>query len=76
MLGGIQIDGDVALVNAIVDSDQFNVNACRLAWEYLLGRTEAQCEGPIFDACVDTFKKSGMIQDAVTTVAKDPSFCQ
>jgi hypothetical protein len=76
VLGGLMLKDDKELVNAMVDSEQFAFNACRTVFQYLYGREENACEAAVFDKCVDAFKSSGMIQSALSTVAKDPSFCQ
>jgi hypothetical protein len=67
---------DAGLVNTLVSSDSFKFRACRLAFLYLYGRAENQCEAPVFDQCVQAFTQAGTIQSALATVAKDPSFCQ
>jgi hypothetical protein len=66
-------DGD--LVRTLVDSDAFRFNQCRLVFQFLYGRAENQCEGPIFDRCVDALTQQGTITAAIAAVAKDPSFC-
>lgn len=76
VLGGKTITDDKSLVEALVASDAFAFRSCRLAFEFLYGRAEHTCEAPLFDACVDAFKGSKMIQDALTTVAKDPGYCE
>lgn len=73
---GKTISNDRELVEALVDSPNFSFNACRLTFKFLYGRMENQCEGELFDRCVDAFKADGMIQTAIATVAKDASFCQ
>ncbi|HYX34488.1 MAG TPA: hypothetical protein VE954_15395 [Oligoflexus sp.] len=76
VLGGLMLKDDKELVNAMVDSEQFAFNACRTAFKYLYGREENACEAAVFDRCVESIKTSGMIQSALSTVAKDPAFCQ
>jgi hypothetical protein len=76
VLGGLMLKDDKELVNAMVDSEQFAFNACRTVIKYLYGREENACEAAVFDRCVESFKSSGMIQSALSTVAKDPSYCQ
>lgn len=76
VLGGLMLKDDKELVNTMVDSEQFTFNACRTVFQYLYGREENACEAAVFDKCVDALKTSGMIQSALATVAKDPSFCQ
>lgn len=75
-LGGQTITNDTEMVNALVTSKNFSFNACRLAAEFLYGRAEFKCEGPVFDKCVTDFQASGNIKTAVATLAKDASFCQ
>lgn len=70
------ITDDKDIVMKAVASPNFKFNACRIAFDFLYGRKENACESTIFDACVASFEKSGMIQDAIATVAKDPTFCQ
>ena len=76
ILGGVTVSNDKELVAALVGNEGFDVNVCRLAYKYLYGRAEYSCEGPAFDRCVAAFKKDKMITTAVTTVAKDSSFCE
>jgi hypothetical protein len=76
VLGGLMLKDDKELVTTMVDSEQFAFNACRTVVKYLYGREENACEAAVFDKCVDALKSSGMIQSALATVAKDPSFCQ
>jgi hypothetical protein len=76
ILGGLTIHDDGELVHALVDNDAFKVNACRLAFKFLYGRTENACEGALFDECVDALASRGTMQAALSAVATDPSFCQ
>jgi hypothetical protein len=76
ILGGMQIHNDRELATALVSSEAFRFRACRLAFIYLYGRPEVTCEGPVFDRCMDAFKATGKITAAVSTVAKDATFCQ
>lgn len=76
ILGGVMVSNDRELVEALVANEAFDVNACRLAYKYLYGRVENSCEGPVFDACVDAFKKDKRITSALAVVAKDPMFCE
>lgn len=76
ILDNQSISDDSGLVNALVASTQFKFHACRLAFQFLYGRAENQCEAPLFDQCVDNFAQQGTIQAAVATVAKDAGFCQ
>lgn len=76
LLGGVSVSNDAELVQALVSNEAFDVNACRLAYKFLYGRVENSCEGPVFDACVDAFKKDKLITSALAVVAKDPTFCE
>ena len=76
MLGGKQIGNDKELVEALVESENFSVNACRLAFRYLYGRDDNRCEGPALDRCVDTFKAKKRIQSALSSIAREPAFCE
>ena len=76
ILGGKTISDDAQLVNALVGTEEFKVNACKMAFQYLYGREENSCEAQVFDRCVDAFTKDQTMQSAVAVVAKDPTFCQ
>lgn len=76
VLGGLMLRDDKDFVTAMVNSEQFSFNVCRVVFRFLYGRDENSCEAEVFDKCVDAFKDSGMIQSSLSTVAKDPSFCQ
>lgn len=76
VLGGLMIRDDKELVTAMVNSEQFVFNACRVVFGFLYGRNENACEAELFDRCVDVMKASGQLQSALTTVAGHPSFCQ
>ncbi len=76
ILGNITIHDDKELITTLVNSDAFKFHACRMAFNFLYGRNESSCEGPVFDKCIDAFTQQGTIQAALSTVAKDPSFCQ
>lgn len=76
ILGGKTIADDAALVNALVASPSFQVNACRLAFRFLYARNESACEAAVFDRCMDAFAADGTMQSAVSVIAKDASFCQ
>lgn len=73
---GQSISNDKELMTALVNSTSFDFRVCRLAFQFLYGRNELSCEGPLFDRCVDTFRAEGTIQSALATVATDPSYCQ
>ncbi|MBL8912126.1 MAG: hypothetical protein JNM17_15630 [Archangium sp.] len=73
---GRTVSNDKDLMTALVDSEAFDFRTCRLAYQFLYGRNELSCEGPIFDRCVDAFRASGTIQAALKTVASDPAYCQ
>ena len=70
------VSNDEELVHALVESEAFVFNTCRLSFQFLYGRPENACESTVFDACVDAFKSKGTIQAALSVIAKDPSFCQ
>jgi len=76
ILGGITIADDKELITALVNSQAFDVQTCRLAFHFLYGRDENKCEGELFDRCMDAFRAKGTLQSAIATVAKDASFCE
>jgi hypothetical protein len=76
MLGGQQIANDKELVTALVESENFSVNACRLAFKFLYAREDNRCDGPVLDRCVDTFKARKTMQSALSSIAREPGFCE
>lgn len=73
---GRTIADDGELVTALVESEAFDFRVCRLAFQFLYGRGELSCEGPVFDRCIDAFRAEGTMQAALTAVATDASYCQ
>ncbi len=73
---GKTVSTDRELMNALVNSPAFDFRVCRLAFQFLYGRNELSCEGPLFDRCIDAFRAEGTMQAALSTVATDPSYCQ
>ena len=76
LLGGLTIANDSQLVNAIVNSNDFRFNTCRLAGQFLYARPEYKCEGVVFDQCMAALTSTGKVQAAVAAIAKHSSFCQ
>lgn len=76
ILGGKQIANDKELVQALVESENFSVNACRLAFKFLYARLDNKCDGPVLDRCVDAFKEKKTIQSALGSVATEAGFCE
>lgn len=76
VLGFTGVSDDKDLVTKLVKSEAFEFRACRIAFEYLYGRPELTCEGPIFDRCMTAFKADGKITTAIAAVAQDATFCQ
>lgn len=73
---GRTISNDGELITALVESEAFDFRVCRLAFQFLYGRNELSCEGPVFDRCVDAFRADGTMQAALRAVATDASYCQ
>ncbi len=73
---GKTISNDKELITSLVNSPAFDFRVCRLAFQFLYGRNELSCEGPIFDRCIDTFRTRGTVQSALASVATDPGYCQ
>jgi hypothetical protein len=76
MLGGKQIGSDKELVTALVESENFSVNACRLAFKFLYARADNRCDGPVLDRCVDAFKAGKTIQSALASIVREAGFCE
>jgi hypothetical protein len=76
ILDGVPIASDEDLVQALVGSENFADNACRLAFRFLYGRDENSCEGETFDRCLDELQAKKTMQSALAAIAKNPAFCQ
>jgi hypothetical protein len=76
ILGGITVANDADVVNALADSEAFRFRQCRLAFNYLYGRDENVCEGPVFDFCMQEFNTTGRIESALAAIATHETFCQ
>jgi hypothetical protein len=76
LLDGRTIANDAELVTALVESTQHKFHTCRLAFQYLYGRAEAQCEAALFDRCVDEYTNTGDVRAALRVIATDQSFCE
>jgi len=75
VLGGKTITNDKDLVTALVESDSFNYNVCRSAFDFLYGRSEYTCDAATFDKCIQDFKASGQIQSALNAIIQSKDFC-
>src|SRR5262249_13950747 len=66
---------DEEVVTALVESESFKFNVCRLAFQFLYGRPENACESKTFDSCIEKFTNQGTMRSAVAAIVKDKSFC-
>ncbi len=76
ILGGKTIANDAELVKALVESTDHQFRTCRMAFQFLYGRPEANCESDLFDACIDAYTQTGDVRAALRAVATDPGFCE
>ena len=76
VLGDKMLKNDKEFVDTMVNSEEFAFNSCRLSIKFLYGREVNSCDSQVFDKCIVAFKTSGIIQDAMATIAKNSSFCQ
>jgi hypothetical protein len=76
ILDGRMIADDKDLVTALVGSTDHKFRTCRLAFIYLYGRPEANCESALFDACIDAYTQTGDVRAALRSIAQDPGFCE
>jgi hypothetical protein len=74
-LFGGTVDSYEALVARLVHSEAFVFWTCRLAFEFVFGRPESACEGPIFDRCTQAFEASGSMAAAVQSLLVAPEYC-
>lgn len=63
------------LVNTLIAQDQFNTQACSLAFEFLFARQEGGTEPALMNQCISQFKQSQKITDAVALFVQSPIFC-
>lgn len=75
VLFGESLDSYEALVGRLVHSDAFVFWSCRLAFEFVFGRPESACEGPLFDRCTAAFQANGSMAEAVGSLLAAPEFC-
>ena len=76
VLDGVTIANDKDFVTALVTTENFRFNACRLAFKFLYGRPEYTCEAEVFDRCVDRFTTEKTIKSALIAIVEHASFCQ
>jgi hypothetical protein len=76
VLDGQEIHNDKELVQALLGSTDAKFRTCRLAFEYLYGRPEANCEAPLFDSCIDAYTQTGDVKAALRAIAQDPGYCE
>jgi hypothetical protein len=76
VLDGHTIGSDADLVKALVESTDHKFRTCRLAFQYLYGRAEANCEAALFDRCIDEYTNTGDIRAVLRTIATDPGYCE
>jgi hypothetical protein len=76
VLDGRTIANDADLVKVLVESTDHKFRTCRLAFQFLYGRSEATCESALFDRCVDEYTNTGDIRAALRTIASDTGYCE
>lgn len=76
VLDGRTVTDDRGLVEALVRSEMFTFNTCRLVFQFMYGRPESGCEAPLFDACVSAFEATGTIQGAIMGLVQHPDYCR
>lgn len=76
ILGGLEVRDFEHLVDTLTASDPFAFRTCRLAFEFVYGRPESGCEAPAFDRCIDAFRQTGQLKDALASYLEDPAYCE
>ena len=76
ILDGKTIANDAELVSALLESTDHKFRTCRLAFKFLYGRSEANCEAQLFDACIDAYTTTGDVRSTLRTIATDPGYCE
>jgi hypothetical protein len=76
VLDGKTIANDADLVKALVESTDHKFRTCRLAFQFLYGRAEVNCESALFDHCVDEYTNTGDIRAVLRVIATDPGYCE
>ena len=74
-LFGARVTNINELINTLIAQEQFNTQACSLAFEFLFARQEGGTEPALMKQCINTFKQSGKITDAVAHFVQSPIFC-
>lgn len=63
------------LAEMLVERDDFDNNACRLAFAFVFGREEEGTEPATFAGCLEAFRATGDIRDAVRHYLESDLFC-
>ncbi|MEO1233151.1 MAG: hypothetical protein AAFZ18_30075, partial [Myxococcota bacterium] len=63
------------LAEMLVERDDFDNNACRLAFAFVFGREEEGTEPATFAGCLEVFRATGDIRDAVRHYLESDLFC-
>jgi len=64
------------LVDSLVLTDEFYVNACNIAFNFVFGRDERSADKEIFQGCLAEFKTSGKISTAIRHYIDSDIFCK
>ena len=73
---GQKVNNLKELTVALAGLEQFNSNACHIAFKFVFGRNERGADKEIFQACLTEFKESGYITSAVKHFVDSPIFCK
>ncbi len=63
------------LVQMLVSLDSFDNQACRVAFAFVFGREEGGTEPAVFDGCLEQFRATGHITDALRHLVRSDLFC-
>lgn len=75
-LGDLEVRDFEHFLEVLTTGDPFAFRTCRLAFEFAYGRAESGCEAQVFDRCVDVFRQSGQMKDALASILEDPAWCE
>ena len=76
VLGRNVVTGELGLMNLLVESLDHKYFVCETAYKFLTGREENTCNKAVMDKCLASFEASGLLQDAIKSIASDKTFCQ
>jgi hypothetical protein len=76
MIYGSPVSNLKELTAVLAELDQFDTNACDIAFQFVFGRERRSADNSIFQACITEFQDSGYITTAVRHFIESEIFCK